>query len=396
MNLSCIKNLVILMVVHFNKKEGKNMAQTIQIKRGLKANLPLLLIGETAFCTDTKEIYVGEGTYNALVGRVMMGTDAARPNAGVAGRLYYVTSGTNTGYLYLDTSSAWVKVNVTSLDEVTDGSTYGKVKKSELNNGTVKQLNDGTNVVTASEAKTHINDVNKHRVINDTATLPTALWSSSKINSEIYNAIRGLEWQDSVKSRNTTTPPTTNTNRDRYIVPASATGAWSGKTNQIAHWNGSAWEFYAPEVGWSVYVDDENKNYVYNGTNWVKSGEANQSVVAGAGLTGGGSSDNITLNVGAGDGITVATDAVAVKAGAGINVDSNGVGVKAGNGVSVDANGVGVKLGWGLEFNTDYGVSAKCKGPIILSNGAIALNYNEGLGLVNGELSVTKVDGGTF
>lgn len=40
------------------------MANKIQVKRGLKASLPLLNAGEPALCTDTKQIYVGDGTAN--------------------------------------------------------------------------------------------------------------------------------------------------------------------------------------------------------------------------------------------------------------------------------------------------------------------------------------------
>lgn len=40
---------------------------TMQIKRGLKANLPTLLIGELAYCTDTKEFYVGTAEGNVLI-----------------------------------------------------------------------------------------------------------------------------------------------------------------------------------------------------------------------------------------------------------------------------------------------------------------------------------------
>lgn len=39
----------------------------IRIKRGLKLNLPVLDIGELAFCTDTKEIFIGTSTGNALI-----------------------------------------------------------------------------------------------------------------------------------------------------------------------------------------------------------------------------------------------------------------------------------------------------------------------------------------
>ena len=44
------------------------MSQTIQVKRGLKADLPILASGEFGFCTDTKEIYIGDGIINNPVG----------------------------------------------------------------------------------------------------------------------------------------------------------------------------------------------------------------------------------------------------------------------------------------------------------------------------------------
>lgn len=49
------------------------------------------------------------------------------------------------------------------------------------------------------------------------------------------------------------------------------------------------------------------------------------SVVAGNGLTGSSSGNEVTLNVGAGNGITVAADAISAKAGSSITVDANGI-----------------------------------------------------------------------
>ena len=43
------------------------MANIIRIKRGLKDNLPTLLVGELAFCTDTNELFIGKSTGNTLV-----------------------------------------------------------------------------------------------------------------------------------------------------------------------------------------------------------------------------------------------------------------------------------------------------------------------------------------
>lgn len=308
------------------------MSQVIKIKRGNKTNLPTLAAGEMGLCTDTKEVFIGDGSANIFVGRAMMGTYAARPNAGAAGRLYYVNSGTNLGYVYIDDGSAWQRANAVSLsdlsgnlDNVSDGTTYGRVKNTELTNGQVNRISDGANTVTASEAKTHINDAAKHRVINDGGMAATDLWSAQKIKNEIELARRGIEYQDSVKDKDLSIPPTTPAAKDRYIVRATATGAWIGKENNIAEWNGSSWSFYVPSEGWTLYVDDEDKQYSFNGTSWAISGAGLQTIVAGNGLTGGGQADSVTLNIGAGNGINVTADAVSVTASKGITVDTNGV-----------------------------------------------------------------------
>jgi len=309
--------------------------QTIRIKRGTKAELQTygaLQAGEMGFCTDTKEVYIGDGTSNSMVGRALSGTEASRPISASVGRLYYVTSGTNSGYLYFDDGTAWRRVNAQALsdltgtiDNVADGSTYARVLKADVTSGHVNKVSDGTNTKTAAEIKTHIDDVTKHRVINDTGTAITDIWSAQKIKNEIELAKHNIEPQASIKDQNLTAPPASPAEGDRYIVPASATGAWSGKTNQIAEYQSGAWVYYVPVVGWTAYVDDEQKVYSWNGTAWVRTGGALQTITAGSGLTGGGQADTVTLNVGAGNGIAVAADAISVIAGKGIWVDVSGV-----------------------------------------------------------------------
>lgn len=83
-------------------------------------------------------------------------------------------------------------------------------------------------------------------------------------NLKRLGAVVGL----SVKSRATTTPPASPSDGDRYLVPAGATGAWSGKTDQIAARVASAWEFYAPKVGWLAYVEDEQVLSAYKPAGW--------------------------------------------------------------------------------------------------------------------------------
>jgi hypothetical protein len=72
-------------------------------------------------------------------------------------------------------------------------------------------------------------------------------------------------------------------------------------------------------------VDDESKQYTYNGTSWVRTGGALQTITAGNGLTGGGTAETVTLTVGAGNGITVGPGAVSAKAGKGVLVNATGI-----------------------------------------------------------------------
>lgn len=307
--------------------------QLITIYQGLKSNLvsASLQSGEMAFCTDTKEVFIGDGSMNTFVGRTMSGTEAARPNAGSQGRLYYIISGNNNGYLYFDNGTAWVQVNVQKLgeltgniDDIADGATYAKVKKTDITNGQVNKLSDGTKSATAAQVRDHIDDLTLHRKINDSSNAATDLWSAQKVRNEIELAKRNIEPQASVKNRTTATPPTTPTLGGRYIIPTGASGDWADKANQIAEYS-TQWTYYVPDTGWTAYVDDEQKVYSWNGGAWVRTGGALQTIVAGTGLTGGGQSDSVTINVGAGNGIAVAADTVSAKAGKGIVVNSTGI-----------------------------------------------------------------------
>jgi hypothetical protein len=72
----------------------------------------------------------------------------------------------------------------------------------------------------------------------------------------------------SVIDRDLTAPPASPLDGDRYLVPPAATGAWSGRTNQIAVRIGGAWEFHAPKVGWLCFVQDEAVLSVYRTAGW--------------------------------------------------------------------------------------------------------------------------------
>jgi hypothetical protein len=90
---------------------------------------------------------------------------------------------------------------------------------------------------------------------------------------------------------------------------------------------------------------------------WVTPTDADiTEVVAGSGLTGGGTSGAVTLDVGAGAGISVAADAVAVIANNGLSANATGVYVVAGSGIASNTTGVHVVSGNGTIVSNTTGV----------------------------------------
>lgn len=65
-----------------------------------------------------------------------------------------------------------------------------------------------------------------------------------------------------------TSPPGGESDGDRYLIAATASGDWLGKENQIAAYQGSAYTYYVPATGWLCYAENDSKLYVYTGAAW--------------------------------------------------------------------------------------------------------------------------------
>ncbi len=72
------------------------------------------------------------------------------------------------------------------------------------------------------------------------------------------------------KSRTTSTPPGSPTSGDIYIIPVSATGDWTGQDGKLAYYDQS-WKFIIPNEGSTLWVNDENVAYIYDGSSWMAS-----------------------------------------------------------------------------------------------------------------------------
>lgn len=59
---------------------------------------------------------------------------------------------------------------------------------------------------------------------------------------------------------------------DSYVIPAGASGAWSGKAGQIAAFIGGAWSYLAPIEGIRLWINDLDAEYVFDGAAWVANG----------------------------------------------------------------------------------------------------------------------------
>jgi hypothetical protein len=146
-----------------------------------------------------------------------------------------------------------------------------------------------------------------------------------------------------------------------------------GTAGQVLHSNGSS-------VYWSNTLADIT------------------SVVAGDGLTGGGTTGDLTLNVVAANGITVTADAVAVDGANGISVDASGVNVLAGTGGGLVSNSSGVFVAatdglvanaTGLHVGVGNGISTSTDA--VRVNGGSTLTVNSTGVHVNSALSITDL-----
>lgn len=138
--------------------------------------------------------------------------------------------------------------------------------------------------------------------------------SSQEYKEQLVNELIRLTSVASVPviSRIVTTPPTSGLTPDSYyIVPTGATGAWVGKTNQIAFpligLNGQPngdWGFWLPFLGVKVSLTSGNDLF-FDGTNWQTvinpSGSVLTTTLTGLSTATGGaitSSDNVLQGFG--------------------------------------------------------------------------------------------------
>jgi hypothetical protein len=98
--------------------------------------------------------------------------------------------------------------------------------------------------------------------------LPTGQDISETTANEITRYLEAVAARV-VVDKDRTVPAGTEVDGDCFIVPASPTGAWTGKAGNIAVKVSTAWVFIAPWAGLTFYVQDEAINYRYASGAWA-------------------------------------------------------------------------------------------------------------------------------
>lgn len=148
-------------------------------------------------------------------------------------------------------------VDATALCEVWVPADLSAISSNELidrrTDATITANALDTNSATVSDSPTAENDV--------------------AIKSYVDSVAQGLDWQDSVINE-LNDPPGSPSEGDRYLIDTSPTGAWVGHAEEITEYIDGAWEFFTPNEGWAVFIEDVDLLEVYNSTAWVAFGSA--------------------------------------------------------------------------------------------------------------------------
>ena len=279
------------------------MANTIQIKRGLNANLPTLAEGELAFSTDTYELHIGDGTNNHEIvmydlfdaNTILAATSDNTPAALTVPEQTLVGRITSGNIAALTAAQVRTLLNVEDGADVTDATNVdaaGAVMESDFDAQTIlAAISDNTPTALTVGEQTVVGRITSGNV---TALTGANLWTiltgqagaDVSMNSHKLTSVadptsaqdaatktyvdslvaHGLTWHEAVLDKDTLDPSgLTPTSGDRYWIGGTGAGDWSGHDYEIAQYNGTDWDYEAVTDGDAAYVTDENIVYFYDG-----------------------------------------------------------------------------------------------------------------------------------
>jgi len=282
------------------------------------------------------------GIDKVIVANAVIGALSANGSSGTAGQV--LVSNGSTVYWGTGTtgSNTQVQFNDSGVANASAGFTFDKA----TNNLSVSNTLNVANVFATNTVNASVLSVGGWVIANN-----GGVYTSGIVNADILAV--------GTNFRANTTQVTVGSG-----VGFSANGSL-GTANQVLRSNGS-----------SIYWDNDVGDI--------------SSITAGDGLNGGGSTGDITIDVGAGNGIEVNATTVAVKAGldGGLVSNSTGVWVDAGTGVTVNSTGVSIGQPVGpsdsVSFANVVAGKATINGNVVL--GATTSDLVSVIGLVNTDI----------
>lgn len=107
-------------------------------------------------------------------------------------------------------------------------------------------------------------------------TLPYMQAAQAQKHVTHNEALRVLDAlvQTGVISKDVNSPPSLPADGDAYVIAAGGTGDWAGQDGNLAVWDDNAWLFYTPNEGWTVWVNDLDTLWSFDGTGWAETAPA--------------------------------------------------------------------------------------------------------------------------
>lgn len=130
------------------------MIYTIKIKRGIENSIPLLLEGELAFTTDTKNLFIGSNNGNIKFSNTTTVIDNSK--------ITYITltTTTNNTNQVIDSFNTSLYRTAKYIVQVTSGTSHQSVEIMLIHNGTNVFLSEYGKILTDSNLATFDADIN--------------------------------------------------------------------------------------------------------------------------------------------------------------------------------------------------------------------------------------------
>ena len=99
--------------------------------------------------------------------------------------------------------------------------------------------------------------------------VPTTSYTKTEVDTKLTAIVSGIAHGVAVIDL-INDPPATPVADEFYIVNTVPTGAWVAHAGALANWNGTAWDFTAPQANEAHLVESQDAIYHWNGTAWNK------------------------------------------------------------------------------------------------------------------------------